>query len=185
MRETVKHLLTNIDDLSQMKDQYSFKFDLDGEKQLVHIYHLKDLGIEWIVGVAIPQSDYMEKIWATTRHMLIIGMGITLVASLMALAAALHIIRPINKLNQAADEIKRNQFNPRTLAHVIARPDEFSKLAKLFNDMATVVMSRQQSLSEQVKVLKTEIDQNGSGDRQKLESVLRHAQQVRKAYRER
>ncbi|MBT9314878.1 sensor histidine kinase [Leptothoe spongobia] len=186
VRETVTHLLQNLDDLSQMKDQYSFNFALEGEKQLVHIYHLKDLGIDWIVGVAIPQSDYMEKIRATTRHTLIIGVGITIVASLMALAAALHIIRPINKLNQSADEIKRNRFNPRTLAHVMARPDEFSKLAKLFNDMAIVVMSRQQSLSEQVKLLKTEIDQNGNaGDnRQKLEMLLRHAKQVRKAYKD-
>ncbi|MEM9486777.1 MAG: HAMP domain-containing protein [Cyanobacteria bacterium P01_F01_bin.116] len=184
VRETVKHLMTNVDDLSQMKEQYSFQFGLEGEKQLVHIYHLKDFGIDWIVGVAIPQRDYMEEIWATTRHTLIIGVGITMVASLMALAAALHIIRPINKLNQAADEIKRNRFNPRTLAHVISRPDEFSKLAKLFNDMAIVVMSRQQSLSEQVKLLKTEIDQS-DGDRQKLESLLRHAQQVRQTYRRR
>ncbi|NEQ50592.1 MAG: HAMP domain-containing protein, partial [Leptolyngbya sp. SIO3F4] len=187
VRETVKHLLANIEDLKKMKDQYAFKFDLGSEKQLVHIYHLEALGINWIVGVVIPQSDYMEKIRATTRHTLIIGVGITVVASLMALAAALHIIRPINKLNQAADEIKHNRFNPRTLAHVISRPDEFSKLAKLFNDMATVVMSRQQTLSEQVKMLKTEIDQSGgaSGNRQKLEALLRHAQQVRKAYRER
>ena len=129
----------------------------------------------------------METIRATARHTLIIGIGITIVASLLALAAALHIIRPINKLNQAADEIKRNQFDPSTLARVISRPDEFSKLAKLFNDMAIVVMSRQQSLSEQVKLLKTEIDQSGSAsnDRQKLETVLRHAKQVRKAYRNR
>ena len=64
--------------------------------------------------------------------------------------------------------------------------DEFSKLARLFNDMAIVVMSRQQSLSEQGKLLKTEIDQHGgnaSSDRQKLEVLLRHAKQVRQTYR--
>ncbi|NEZ67464.1 HAMP domain-containing protein [Leptolyngbyaceae cyanobacterium CCMR0082] len=187
VRETVNHLLENIDDLNQMKKQYSFRFDLDGQTQHAHIYHLKDLGVDWIIGVTIPQDDYMAKIRETAQHTLLIGIGITVIASLLALTAALHIIRPINKLNQAADEIKRNRFNPRTLAHVISRPDEFSKLAKLFNDMATVVMSRQQSLSEQVKLLKTEIDQHGNAgdDRQRLETLLRHAQQVRQAYRNR
>ncbi|MBX2865067.1 MAG: HAMP domain-containing protein [Leptolyngbyaceae cyanobacterium MAG.088] len=187
VRETVNHLLENIDDLRQMKDQYSFSFDLEGEKQLVHIYHLQDLGIEWIVGVVIPQNDYMATIRATMRHNMILGVAITVVTSLLALAAALYIIRPINRLNQAADEIKRNKFDPRTLAHVMARPDEFSKLARLFNDMAMVVMSRQASLSEQVKVLKSEINQNGVAydERQKLEMLLRHAQEVRKSYRER
>ncbi len=188
VRATVNHLLGNMDDLSQIKGQHSFTFELEGQTQHAHIYYLNDLGIDWIVGVTIPQNDYMTKIRETAQHTLIIGVGITVIASLFALAAALYIIRPINKLNQAADEIKRNRFNPRTLAHVIARPDEFSKLAKLFNDMATVVMSRQQSLSEQVKQLKTEIDQHGgcaSDDRQKLEVLLRHAKQVRQAYRSR
>ena len=185
VRETVTHLLENIDDLRNMDDAYSFEFDLDGEKQLAHVYHLKELGIDWIIGVTIPQNDYMETIRATARHTLIIGVGITIVASLLALTAALHIIRPINQLNQAADEIKRNQFDPRTLAGVASRSDEFSELAKLFNDMAIVVMSRQQTLSEQVKLLKSEIDQNGCVGHQQLETVLRQAQQVRKAYKNR
>ncbi len=185
VRETVTHLLENIDDLSKMGNEYSFEFELEGEKQLAHIYHLKDLGIDWIVGVTIPQNDYMETIRTTARHTLIIGVGITVIATSIAVAAALHIIRPINKLNQAADEIKRNRFDPSTLARVIARPDEFSKLAKLFNDMAIVVMSRQQTLSEQVKLLKTEVGQNGRAncEQQQLETALKQAQQVRKAYR--
>lgn len=187
VRETVTHLLKNIDDLSEMGNEYSFEFELEGEKQLAHIYHLKDLGIDWIIGVAIPQNDYMETIRATARHTLVIGVGITVAATSIAVAAALHIIRPINKLNQAADEIKRNRFDPRTLARVIARPDEFSKLAKLFNDMAIVVMSRQQTLSEQVKLLKTEVGQNGRAncDQQQLETALKQAQQVRQAYQNR
>lgn len=186
VRETVNHLLKDVDDLTKMREQYSFTYDLDGEKQLVYIYNLKDLGINWIVGVAIPQNDYMATIRETARYNLILGIGISVVTSLFALAAALYIIRPINRLNQAADEIKRNKFDPRTLAHVMARPDEFSKLARLFNDMAIVVMSRQASLSEQVKLLKSEINQNGSAsdERQKLENLLKQAQQVRKAYRE-
>lgn len=185
VRGTVNHLLENLDDLRQMKDEYDFKFDLDGEKQLVHIYHLQDLGINWIVGVAIPQNDYMATIRTTIRHNLILGVVITVATSLLALAAALYIIRPINKLTQAADEIKRNRFDPRTLAHVMARPDEFSTLARLFNDMAIVVMSRQASLSEQVKLLKSEINQNGgaSDQRQQLDSLLQQAKKVRKAYR--
>ncbi|MBE9067017.1 HAMP domain-containing protein [Leptolyngbya cf. ectocarpi LEGE 11479] len=187
VRETVTHLLKNIDDLSKMGNEYSFEFDLEGEKQLAHIYHLKDLGIDWIIGVTIPQNDYMATIRTTARHTLVIGAGITVAATFIAIAAALHIIRPINKLNQAADEIKRNRFDPSTLARVITRPDEFSKLAELFNDMAIVVMSRQQTLSEQVKLLKTEVGQNGRAncDQQQLETALKQAQQVRQAYRNR
>ena len=186
VKATIEHLLETVEDLTQIDEHYSLQFELDGEKQLAHVYSVQESGVDWLIGITIPQSDYMGTIHTNAFHTMIIGVVITLIASLLALAAALHIIRPIDKLNQAADEIKHNRFEPRTLARVMARPDEFSKLAKLFNDMAIVVMSRQQTLSEQVKQLKTEIDQYGStnSDRQQLEKLLRHAKHLRKAYRQ-
>jgi nitrate/nitrite-specific signal transduction histidine kinase len=109
---------------------------------------------------------------------------VTGIASLLSLAAALYIIHPINKLTQAAIDIKNNQFSPDNLADIIARPDEFSELANLFNDMAIVVVSREQSLAEQVKLLETEIHQReGRGNnRQKLETLLKRAEKARQAY---
>ncbi|MEO1400134.1 MAG: cache domain-containing protein [Cyanobacteria bacterium J06635_1] len=187
VKETVSHLLQATEDLEQMNSHYSFEFELEGQKQLAHIYQLQELGVNWLIGVTIPQDDYMETIHANARHALMIGFAVTTMASLLALAAALYIIRPIRQLNQAAADIKLNQYNPDHLAGVIARPDEFSELAELFNDMAMVVVSREQSLADQVKLLKTEIDQYGGsgGDRQKLEALLRRAKQVRKSYTQR
>ncbi|MEM9162513.1 MAG: HAMP domain-containing protein, partial [Cyanobacteria bacterium P01_F01_bin.4] len=184
VRATASHLLKATGDLEQIDSHYSFEFELEGQKQVAHIYQLQELGVNWLIGVTIPQDDYMETIHANARHTLMIGVTVTIIASLLALAAALYIIRPIHQLNQAAADIKLNRFNPDDLSGVIARPDEFSELAELFNDMAMVVVSREQSLAEQVKLLKTEIDQSGGsgGDCQKLEALLKRAKQVRKAY---
>ncbi|MEM9905316.1 MAG: cache domain-containing protein [Cyanobacteria bacterium P01_D01_bin.44] len=184
VRATASHLLKATGDLEQIDSHYSFEFELEGQKQVAHIYQLQELGVNWLIGVTIPQDDYMETIHANARHTLMIGVTVTIIASLLALAAALYIIRPIHQLNQAAADIKLNRFNPDDLSGVIARPDEFSELAELFNDMAMVVVSREQSLAEQVKLLKTEIDQSGGsgGDCQKLEALLKRAKQVRKSY---
>lgn len=184
VRATANYLLENVGDLSKMGSQYSFDFDLDGQRQLARIHHVRDMGFEWIIGVTIPQKDYMTKIHANARHTLIIGIGVTIAASLLALGAALYIIRPINKLNQVADDIKHNRFDPHTLDGVSQRFDEFGKLAKVFDDMATVVAGREQGLAEQVKVLKREIDQArvSTKDPQVLEALVQRSQAIRQTY---
>lgn len=183
VRATANSLIEEFEDFSQIDTQHSFEFELAGKKQLAHVYRVQQLGIDWLIGVTIPQADYMQDIRANTRRTLAIGLLITGLASLIALAAALSIIRPIDKLTQTAQDIKQNQFNPDNLADTIARPDEFSELAALFNDMATVVMSREQSLADQVEQLKAEVEQNGStrGDRDRLESLLKQAKALRQA----
>ena len=181
---TANYLLENVGDLGKMGNQYSFDFEVDGQRQLARIHHVREMGVEWIIGVTIPQKDYMTTIHTNARHTLIIGVGVTIAASLLALGAALYIIKPINQLNQAADDIKHNRFNPDTLQGVAQRSDEFGKLAKVFDDMATVVVSREQGLAEQVKVLKREIDQArvSTKDPKVLEALVQRSQNIRQTY---
>ncbi|MEL7502701.1 MAG: cache domain-containing protein [Cyanobacteria bacterium J06554_6] len=184
VKATAVHLAENTIEFSDSKNQYYFEFELEGQKQLAYIYPLQEMGVDWVIGVVIPQNDYMGTIHASARRTLVVGSLISVVASLLALGAALYIVRPINKLNQAAQDIKHNRFDPDHLKGVMARPDEFSELAELFNDMAIVVVSREQTLSEQVKLLKTEISQQGSprSTRYELEALLRRAKQMRASY---
>ena len=184
VKATATYLIENVGDLSKMGRQYSFDFELNGQRQLARIHHVHEMGVEWIIGVTIPQKDYMTTIHTNTRHTLMIGFGVTVAASLLSLGAAFYIIRPINKLNQAADDIKHNRFNPDMLNGVAQRSDEFGKLAKVFDDMATVVASREQGLAEQVKVLKREIDQVrvSTKDPKKLEALVQRSQDIRQTY---
>ncbi|NEZ57633.1 cache domain-containing protein [Adonisia turfae] len=165
------------------------EFNIDGKKHLVRVNYLgdKDINIKWLIVVTIPQQDYMGAINGIVRKALLIGVVITVLASLLALVGAMYIIRPIKKLNQAADDIKQHQFDPQTLADVRQRPDEFSILADVFDDMATVVVSREQSLADQVKQLETEkLQYRSTGDkRYSLDVALRHAKQVRSRYSQR
>ncbi|MEL7224187.1 MAG: cache domain-containing protein, partial [Cyanobacteria bacterium J06576_12] len=183
VQATARNLLADVTTFDNIEQQHIFRFELEGETQLAHVYRLQEQGINWLIGVTIPQKEYMSDIHASAWQTFMLGGAITLGASLLALSAALNIIRPINRLTQAAEDIKHNQFIPGDLDDVIARPDEFSELATLFNDMATVVVSREQGLSEQVARLKTERDQ-GETDSDELYSVkdiVAHARQMRSA----
>ena len=165
------------------------EFNIDGKRHLFRVNYLgdQDIKIKWLIVVAIPQQNYMKPINSIVQNALLIGIFITIFASLLALSGAMYIIRPIEKLNQAADDIKQHQFDPQTLAEVRARPDEFSILADVFDDMATVVVSREQSLADQVKQLETEkLQYQSKGNkRYSLDTALRHARQVRSRYRQR
>jgi hypothetical protein len=182
IQATASGLLKTFGSFKKIERQESFSFKKEGEKQLAYVYRFQEPGIDWLIGVTIPQSDYMETINASACRTLIIGFAITGIASLFALVTTLHIIHPIREITQAAQTIKNNQFNSDDLAGVIARSDEFSELATVFNHMAIVIVSREQDLAEQVRSLKSEIDQQGnrSGDRQKLNALLRRAKEVRK-----
>lgn len=180
---TVSNLQKNRSDLNSIEGQYAFEFELEDETQMAYIYRIQSVGIDWIVGITIPQNDYMGTIQEHARYTWIMGVAIAAAASLLSLAAAMHIVRPINQLNQAAYDIQNNQFDPAHLSSVIGRFDEFSDLAILFNDMATVVVSREQSLAEQVNLLKTEIHRSHESpqrDRQKIEAILERSKQLRK-----
>ncbi|MBT9314534.1 PDC sensor domain-containing protein [Leptothoe spongobia] len=179
--------LSNEATINQKNDNCEFK--IDGKRYRFRVNYLgdQDIKIKWLIVVTIPQQDYMGSINSIVQKALLIGIGITILASLLALIGAMYIIRPIEKLNQAADDIKQHQFEPQTLADVRNRPDEFSILADVFDDMATVVVSREQSLSDQVKQLETEKLQYGGkgGDRYALDVALRQAKQARRQYRQR
>jgi len=180
IREAAQRWLNGTDQIDPTDSNFVFDFDIDGKKQLAYLYPLQEMGVDWIIGVVIPQQDYMESIHASARDTLILGSLITGTASLIALLAALAIVRPINRLNLAAQDIKLNRYEPSSLTDVINRPDEFSELAELFNDMATVVVSREQSLAEQVNLLKSEIAQQGHrSSRHEIETLLHRARQAR------
>jgi HAMP domain-containing protein len=171
----------------QTTTPYTFDFKINNQKQLVHVYGLQDLGVDWFIVVTIPQAAYMGTINANARQTMMIGLGITGITSLLGLAVALWIVRPIQRINKAAQAIKANAFDATPLQPVMARPDEFGQLAELFNDMAIVVVSREQSLAEQVEALRSEIDQYGplspSGLDQQLDlkALLRRSKHLRQA----
>lgn len=187
IQATANNLIERVGDFNQINEQYNFIFNHKQNKQLAYVYRPSALGVDWLIVVAIPQADYMGTINASARRTMFIGFGISGIASLMGLAVALWIVRPIQRIHHAARAIKANTFKEETLKPVIARPDEFGQLAELFNDMAIVVVSREQSLAEQVETLRSEIDQYGEsgngrlGQRTNYKALIKRSQSMREA----
>ena len=129
----------------------------------------------------------MQHIYAYTKHTIIVGILVTVLAIMLALVTVRWIINPIKYLYQAAQDIQSEKFEPETLETVAQRGDEFGKLAKVFLVMAQVIYSREQNWKQMMQQLKTENSQskqiNSSIATKEqaiyLEQLLKKAQRVR------
>jgi nitrate/nitrite-specific signal transduction histidine kinase len=70
----------------------------------------------------------------------------------------LRYIEQVEKVTAAAAAVERNAFEPRLLDEVAGRSDELGQLARVFQNMAERVKTREESLKKQVEELRIEID---------------------------
>ncbi|MER2526843.1 MAG: diguanylate cyclase [Candidatus Competibacter denitrificans] len=108
-------------------------FDADGEFVELAYSRLSDMtGLDWIIVVAMPRSDFMQGVTGNVRRTAIIGA----VAALLAVAIGLSILswvsRDLNKLAIAARDVGQGRLDSPLPNH---RKDEIGDLANSFRQM--------------------------------------------------
>jgi two-component system cell cycle sensor histidine kinase/response regulator CckA len=71
----------------------------------------------WIIGVYVPESDYLGSIQANRRFNLLLTLGLSVLATIVGLLLARAIIRPLAELETEALAIKRNELAPENPTH--------------------------------------------------------------------
>ncbi|MEM9538244.1 MAG: cyclic nucleotide-binding domain-containing protein [Cyanobacteria bacterium P01_E01_bin.42] len=161
MRETSRSIFAKIDDgsLTLEEDEY-FTDTANKTRQYIGVMPVRDgRGIEWLIVVAIPETDFAPVIQASVRSTLIVGGIISILATIMGLLAAKWIINPIQSLNWAAKAIEEDRFEPATLTKVTHRQDEVGELARVFEGMGTVISASKASLKQQMSELESQVAQ--------------------------
>lgn len=81
IKASSQYLLNRFSDLSKIQNKQSINFQLDGENIFVRVHPWQDqFGLNWLIVVAVPESDFMKEIDRNTRR--------TVILCLMALAIA-------------------------------------------------------------------------------------------------
>lgn len=156
---TARELLSRYNNLNQIQSPQNFKFFLNGKMQLVAVNPIQDArGLDWLIVVIVPESDFMGYIHENTRHTLILSLADLVVASILGIAIAQWLIRPILRLSATAHDIEVGNFDPNSLTDVIKHSDEMGQLARIFQDMANKIYAREQGFKNQLSVLQTETD---------------------------
>jgi DNA-binding response OmpR family regulator len=68
-------------------------------------------------------------------------------------------LRNVDLLTNAAAHIDKGSFDPEYLVELAVRPDKLGQLARVFQQMAREVLSRQQRLTQQVQELRIQLNE--------------------------
>ncbi|MGM3307669.1 ATP-binding protein [Anabaena sp. WFMT] len=134
IQATAQYLQQKPGNLQLIQDPQQLKFDFQGNYQFVKVTPWRDqLGLDWLVVLAVPESDFMAQIQDNTRNTIFLCLATLVVASLLGIYTSRWIIKPILDLSQASRVIADGNFNKSVELKGI---NELEILGQSFNHMA-------------------------------------------------
>ncbi|HLO52324.1 MAG TPA: ATP-binding protein [Kamptonema sp.] len=134
IRSTADYLAKYRGGLDRITSQTGFKIKLNGQEQFVEILPLSNRqGLNWLIVIVVPESDFMEQINANTRTTILLCLLALVVATIMGIFTSNWIAQPILRLSQASQAIAKGELSQKI---EIKGVDEIEVLAESFNLMA-------------------------------------------------
>ncbi len=176
IRSTAGYLTKRFGDLSKVDGTYQLDFAIDGERQFLQVTPLSDgRGLDWLIVVAVPEADFMERINKNTRYTVLLCLGALVVAIGIGGLTSRWIVVPIERLSKAAEALSRGEWDSTAvdvdtrLMASVEREDEVGILARSFNQMASQLEESFTTLEERVE--------SAIADKTQLISSLKNSQQ--------
>ncbi len=149
IQASAAHLGEKFADLNQIQASQQFDFQLNGKRQFVQVSPWRDEdGIDWLMVIAVPESDFMGQIEANTRTTIVLCLGSLGLATVLGLFTSRWIIHPILKLQAASQAIASGEIDRPV---VVSNIQELGSLARSFNQMATQLKSSFTVLEDRVE----------------------------------
>lgn len=134
VQASAKALNEQFKDFNQIKDTQQFEFWLNGQREFAQVTPWKnEWGIDWLVVVTVPESDFMAQINANTRTTIVLCLGALGVATLLGIFTSRWITKPILQLQEASQLISSGHLDQTVQVQGI---NELESLADSFNQMA-------------------------------------------------
>ncbi len=142
IEQAAQFLQQNFGDFHSIKNEQSLVFQFQNpssgnkhhERSFIQVTPWQDeLGLDWLVVVAVPESDFMAQINANTRTTILLCLAALAVATLLGIYTARWISQPILRISQATQAISSGNLNQNVSAPKV---NELGILAQSFNQMA-------------------------------------------------
>lgn len=148
VQATAQYLTTEFDSFENIAGEQQLEFLLDGSRQFVQVVPWRDdYGLDWLVIVNIPESDFMGQINANTRNTIMLCIAALIIATLLGILTSRWITSPINRLNLASQAIAAGDL-AQTLQVKGIR--ELRGLSSAFNQMAEQIKDSFEMLETRV-----------------------------------
>jgi signal transduction histidine kinase/CheY-like chemotaxis protein len=134
IQNTVKALNDQFGQLKNIKNTQQLDFFIEGKRQFVQVTPWQDeLGLDWLVVIAIPEADFMGQINANTQTTILLCLGALALASIVGFYTSRWISRPIFHLSEASEAIAAGNLDQEVEEFQV---NELKTLAQSFNRMA-------------------------------------------------
>ncbi|MEM9484865.1 MAG: ATP-binding protein, partial [Cyanobacteria bacterium P01_F01_bin.116] len=134
-----RDLLQRFDSFEHITTSQRFTFKLDGQSQFLQVTPIQDgRGLDWLMVVVIPRTDFTAQIDTNTRNTLVLCAIALAVATLSGIATARWITAPVMGMAQASEKLAQGdleqQIAPSPIADIDTLAGAFSKMASQLKD---------------------------------------------------
>ena len=127
-------MLEQFGTLDQIQTDQSLTFTLNGQPHYLRVTPVQDgRGLDWLVGVVIPESDFMGQIQANTRNTILLTLLALVGATALGIFMSRQITIPIVRLSRASRAIASGDLDQTVDIDGVG---EIHLLAESFNQMA-------------------------------------------------
>ncbi|MEG4317736.1 MULTISPECIES: ATP-binding protein [unclassified Microcoleus] len=154
---TAKNISERVKDLKNVRGTQKFDFEIEGKHQFVQLSRYQDdLGLDWLIVVVVPESDFMEQINANTQATILLCLLALGLATGVGIITANWIARPLRRLNEASEAIASGDLDRPVEVKGI---DELEGLGRSFNQMAVQLKTSFTVLEDRVAERTAELQQ--------------------------
>ncbi len=151
IKATAKYLTTKFSSFERINTKQQINFEIEGKRHFAQVTPWQDeLGLNWLVVVAMPESDFMAEIDANTRTTILLCLASLLTATLLGVITSRWIAQPIRRLSNASMAIANGDLDQTVNIQGV---NEFGVLANSFNQMASQLKSSFAQLDSTNKTL--------------------------------
>lgn len=131
---TAKHLTTQFNSLAGIQTKQQTDFTFHHQRHFLTTLPFRDdKGLDWLIVVVVPESDFMAQIDANTQNTLWLCLATLGLAIVLGRFTAHRIARPIERITQASEDMAQGDLQQHVKPSSIA---ELDKLSHSFNSMA-------------------------------------------------
>jgi PAS domain S-box-containing protein len=139
-----QQLTQRFGNLNQINSHQQLTFKFNGERYYLQISPLQEgRSLNWLIGVVVPESDFMNQINANNRTTIILCLGALIVAIILGIFTSNRIAKPLIRLSAASRRLARQA----DLGNLTGREFERSAKAKGVIELEILADSFQQMLN--------------------------------------
>ncbi len=154
---TTQDLLKRFGKLSQIQSSQQIDLNIAGEKTFAQITPWQDkYGLNWLIVVTVPESDFMGQIHANTRTTILLCGLALLLAIALGIYTSNWIVKPLLYLSQASEEVADGKLEKQV---EVSRIEEVGTLSQAFNRMAQQLRESFNALAETNEQLEIRVEE--------------------------